>query len=243
MKDLGHAGETACATNASRLFAKVGQAVSPATPARDGLSSGPGEHTHGFIKGVVRRIDLSDARLAERLDEYQRNRLFRGVQFRLGDEIPAAFAELARRGIPVDLEIEPRQLPMLARIAEAAPELRIVIDDLGAPPYGSPMSDEWAQGMEEAARFPQVFCKANDLIARAPAPWKAADIRPYVRHALAVFGPRRLMFGSGWPCCLPAAGWKETLAAFTQSIGAQTLAVREELLGGTAVRFYGLEAA
>jgi len=34
--------------------------------------------------------------------------------------------------------------------------------------------------------------------------------------------------------------WKATLAAFTQSIGAQPIEVREELLGGTAERFYQL---
>jgi len=70
--------------------------------------------------------------------------------------------------------------------------------------------------------------------------WKAEDLRPYVRHALAVFGPGRLMFGSGWPEGLPEHTWKESLAVFTQSIGAQTIEVREQLLGGTAARFYGI---
>jgi L-fuconolactonase len=202
-----------------------------------------GEAAHAFIKGVVKRIDLNDSALAENLDAYQSDALFRGVQVRLGDGIPAGFTELAQRGIPVDLELDPPQLPMLARIAEATPELRIAIDDLACPPYGSPMTDEWARGMEAAASLPQVFCKASNLIPRAPAPWNSAAMRPYVQHALAVFGSRRLMFGSGWPDCLPAAGWKETLAAFTQCIGAQSMETREELLGGTAARFYGLVPA
>ncbi|HEV2448291.1 MAG TPA: amidohydrolase family protein, partial [Candidatus Sulfopaludibacter sp.] len=119
----------------------------------------------------------------------------------------------------------------------------IAIDDLARPPYGSPMTGEWARGLEAAAQLPNIFCKASNLILYAPKPWKAADIRPFVQHALAVFGPRRVMFGSGWPASLPAAGWKENLAAFTQSIGAQTVETREELLGGTAARFYGLGAA
>ena len=129
---------------------------------------------------------------------------------------------------------------MLNRFIDRAPDIRVAIDDLANPPYGQPMTDEWARAMESAARLPQVFCKASSLIVSAPVPWQAADIRPYVQHALHVFGPSRMMFGSGWPACLPAAGWKETLAAFTQSIGAQTMETREELLGGTAARFYGL---
>ena len=197
----------------------------------------PGPIAHDFVKGIVRKIDWS------RLDEYQRDPLFRGVLHSLDDGIPAGFAELARRGIPVDLDLRPEQLPIVVRIAEQAPDLRIVIDDLAHPPYGEPMTDEWTQGMEGAARLPQVFCKASSLITSAPQPWKAADLRPWVQHALAVFGPSRVMFGSGWPSCLPAAGWKETLAAFTQCIGAQTMEVREELLGNTAARFYGVSAA
>jgi hypothetical protein len=39
---------------------------------------------------------------------------------------------------------------------------------------------------------------------------------------------------------LPDVTWKESLAAFTQSIGAHSLEVREQLLGGTARGFYGI---
>jgi len=84
------------------------------------------------------------------------------------------------------------------------------------------------------AEMPNVYCKLNGLTRVEPSP------RLYVQHALAVFGPRRLMFGSGWPACLPEFTWKASLAAFTQAIGAQPIEVREELLGGTATRFYKL---
>ena len=57
---------------------------------------------------------------------------------------------------------------------------------------------------------------------------------------LALFGPDRLMFGSDWPNGLPEHAWKAQLALFTQSIGAQTIEVREQLLGGTAARVYGV---
>lgn len=196
-----------------------------------------------FVKGVVRAIDCSEAGLEQQLDEYQSDPLFRGALVRWDGATTAGFKELARRRIPVDLELRPAQLAMLPHVLDAAPGLRIVIDDLGRPVYGAAFTDEWGRGMEEAARFPQVYCKASNLIVHAPAPWKLADLQPFVRHALAVFGPRRVMFGSGWPGSLPAAGWKEALAAFTQSIGAQAMDVREELLGGAAARFYGLAKA
>ena len=73
-----------------------------------------------------------------------------------------------------------------------------------------------------------------------PASWKPDDLRPYVSHVLRIFGPDRLMFGSDWPVCITAGTWKQVLAAFTQAIGAQSIDIREKLLGGTAARFYGL---
>jgi len=160
------------------------------------------------------------------LDEYQRHPKFRGVCHSFTSEIPDSLGELERRGIPLDADAE---LILIRRIAERFPALRIVIDHLGGPPKG-----DWAHDLEMAAESPQVFCKLSGLARFQPSP------RPYVQHALAVFGPRRLMFGSDWPACLPEFTWKASLAAFTQAIGPQTIEVREELLGGTAARFYGL---
>ena len=71
-----------------------------------------------------------------------------------------------------------------------------------------------------------------------PKGWKAEDLKPYVSHVMQVFGADRLMFGSDWPVCLLAGSWKETLAAFTQAIGPQSMEVRERMLGETAQKFY-----
>ena len=51
------------------------------------------------------------------------------------------------------------------------------------------------------------------------------------------------MFGSDWPNGLPQYTWKAALAAFTQAIGAQPIDVREQLLGATAARVYGVAAS
>lgn len=174
----------------------------------------------GVVRAVVPPFD------PHLLDEYQRHTKFRGVCHVFTAGIPDALAELERRGIPLDAVAE---LSLISRIADRFPSLRIAIDHLGGPPIG-----DWAHDLELAAESPQVFCKLSGLTRLQPSP------RPYVRHALAVFGPQRLMFGSDWPACLPEFTWKASLAAFTQAIGAQTIEVREELLGGTAARFYGL---
>jgi len=186
----------------------------------------------------VLRDNLTDPAFARRLDEFQRDPRFRGICAPPSGE--AGLAELARRGLPLDVEVDPPGLPQVARMAGRFPELRVAIDHLGRPRIGNGFDEEWARALEQAAQAPQVYAKLSGLITRMPPPWKAADLRPYVQHALAVFGPRRLMFGSDWPACLAAGSWKETLAAVTQSLGPLPMEAREELLGGTARRFYAL---
>jgi len=166
-----------------------------------------------FVKAIVipsDRLELLEHPLA------------RGVQhdFHAG-EIPALPPVLERLDVLHGLHLVPE-------IARRNPNLRMVIDHLGAP-----ASPNWPEEMERAAALPQVFCKLSGLT------W-FTEPRRYVRHALAVFGPARLMFGSAWPETLPDHTWKADLALFTQCIGAQRIEVREELLGGTAARFYGI---
>jgi L-fuconolactonase len=192
---------------------------------------------HEFIRGVVGWADLTDAELGRVLDEYQRHPKFRGVCYSCVGELPQGLAELERRGLTLDLA--PR-LECVPRIAERYGGLRMVIDHLGRRSLAPMPLEEWARALEIAAQSPNVSGKLSGLITDSPNQWEAADLEPYARVALRVFGAERLMYGSDWPSYLPAGTWKEALAAFTQAIGAQTLEAREHLLGGAAIRFYRL---
>jgi predicted TIM-barrel fold metal-dependent hydrolase len=63
--------------------------------------------------------------------------------------------------------------------------------------------------------------------------------REFVPWVFDRFGPERVMYGSQWPLCMHEGTWKESLAAFTQGLGARTMEEREWILGGTAARVYG----
>jgi L-fuconolactonase len=188
---------------------------------------------HEFIRAVVCWVDLADAGLPALLDEYQRHAKFRGVLAECGHA--AGLGELVRRGLTLDL---PARFDEAAAMAEEFPALGIAIDHVGRP---SRMAGEEIERMAALARHSNVCVKISGLITDTPAAWKAAEFAPWVRAALAAFGPERVMYGSDWPSYLPVGTWKEALAAFTQAIGAQTLPTREQLLGGTARRFYRLE--
>jgi L-fuconolactonase len=178
--------------------------------------------------------------IVRRLSALDRSPLIRGLCTSLTEGIPEIAQELAHRGLPLDLEMRPADFPALLHLAERFPNLRIAIDHLARPAFYIGISDEWLHGMESASRLPNVYCKISGLLAEGPLPWSSTPIRPFVQYALSTFGPRRLMFGSEWPVRLPGVTWKESLAAFTQSIGVNPIEVREQLLGGTAAEFYAI---
>ncbi len=179
---------------------------------------------HDFIRAVVGWADLADPLVGAALDEFQRHPKFRGLCYWFTGELPPGLGELARRGLSLDVGAGFTQA-----LAQQFPDLPIAIDHVGTERGILPPS---------AADHPNLFAKVSGLITGVPGQWKAADFQPAVRGALAAFGPERVMYGSDWPGYLPEGTWKEALAAFTQSIGAQTMDTREQLLGGTARRFY-----
>lgn len=195
---------------------------------------------HEFVRGALVRVDLDDTRLDIFLDECARWPKLRGVVWQAAGAIPWGLDVLQRRQLTVDVQMTPAQIPLAIEAARRYPELRMAILHLASPEVDGAPSEEWSNGMAVLARYPNVVCKASDLIHLSSGAWNGADLRPYVQHALAAFSPERVMFGSGWPSGLPDHIWKETLAAFTQAIGAQSMEVREELLGGAAARFYGI---
>jgi L-fuconolactonase len=207
---------------------------------------------HDFIRGVVGWVDLTDVRVGATLDELQQHPKFKGVRHLVHDEpdvnwlvrddVLRGLGELARRGIPFDLLLRPPHLPLVLRVAERIPELRMVIDHIAKPSIAAQRLDGWAEDMEAASKIPHMFCKLSGMITEDdPRGWNAEHLRPYVQHVLPLFGPDRLMFGSDWPVCTLAGTWKEVLAAFTQAVGPQSMEVREKLLGGTAATFYALD--
>jgi len=141
--------------------------------------------------------------------------------------VPEGLREVARRGLTLDVAAG-----FNGDIVERFPEVRVVIDGVGAGQGSAPL---------EFAGHRNLHLKISGLITAAPGQWKASEFQSAVRAALAAFGADRVMYGSDWPSYLPTGTWKEALAAFTQAIGAQTMETREQLLGATARRFYALE--
>ncbi|GAA2874163.1 amidohydrolase family protein [Streptosporangium fragile] len=209
---------------------------------------------HDFIAAVVGWVPLNRPdEAAEALERYRRHPRFAGVRHLIHDDpdpdwviqdsVIEGLGLLAEAGLPFDVvAVLPRHLEHVPVLAERVPGLRLVIDHLAKPPIKDKGWEPWASLIARAAEHPNVHAKVSGLNTAAdPVTWTADDLRPYVDHALEVFGPDRLMFGSDWPVAILAGDyakvWKETGAL----LAGLTEADRAAVLGGTAARFYGIE--
>jgi L-fuconolactonase len=208
---------------------------------------------HPFIAGVVGWVDLASKECERQVFEFCQSPKFVGVRhivqdepdddFLIRDEIRRGLKVLEKHEVPFDLLLYVKHLRHVPTLARALPGLPMVIDHLAKPRIKDRAMDDWLPGFREAASFPNVCCKLSGMVTEADwGNWTADDLRPYVHHALDFFGPDRLMFGSDWPVCELAATYGEVHEALVGSLGPISKSERQAIFGGTAARFYGIEA-
>ncbi|WP_223622628.1 amidohydrolase [Microbacterium sp. EST19A] len=209
------------------------------------------------------------------LDELAAHPLVVGVRHNLQNEedglaVSTAFVtgarEVAARGWTFDACVRAPQLPDIARLAGAIPDLRMVLDHLGKPEVGTAdaprtPSVEWVRDLDELARHPQVFCKLSGLPAEAAGNWSREQLEPFLDVAADAFGVERLMWGSDWPVSVigpaeegdphaPADGsatyqptartrWLDVIVAWAEARGHDV----DAILWANAERFYGTGGA
>jgi predicted TIM-barrel fold metal-dependent hydrolase len=133
-------------------------------------------------------------------------------------------------------------MTMAITIAQNAPNTSLIIDHLLKPDIKQHTLDPWRAQMTQLASFPNVWTKISGLATEADLMnWTTADLKPYVDHAVTVFGEDRIVFGGDWPPLLTAnstyARWVQTLDELTVGLGA---AAQRKLFGDNARTFYRL---
>jgi L-fuconolactonase len=205
-----------------------------------------------WIGGVVGWVDLADPAIGETLDQIAHPKLV-GFRHQWHDEedpgwnvrpdVVRGLRELARRGLRYDLLVKAREWAYIPRLAEAVPDLQLVIDHIGKPNIAARQFDDWAAAMRAAAGIPGMHIKISGMVTEAAAGWQPSDLQPYVHKLLELFGADRVMFGSDWPVCLLAAhSYEEVFEAASQCLAGLSESDRALVLGANARRFYGLEA-
>ncbi|GIG62175.1 amidohydrolase [Longispora fulva] len=142
-------------------------------------------------------------------------------------------------GLAYDLLVTPTQLPAAAEVAALLPEVTFVLDHVAKPSIASGAWQPWADRLAALAASPNVTCKLSGLVTEAAwAGWKPGDIFRYVDHALDLFGPDRLMFGSDWPVCTLAATYPQVVGLTETALAGLSDDERRLVFARTARRVY-----
>jgi L-fuconolactonase len=217
------------------------------------------------IRGVVAWADILDPHVGDRVAELRSGPgggALVGIRTQVQAEQDPAYldrddvrrgiaaacsAGAAHPGLVFDLVVREDQLAACARLAAALPEVSFVLDHLGKPRLADAADAgthlaAWKRGLADLAARPNVTAKLSGLTTEARwDAWQPDDLRPAVDHALDVFGPERLMFGSDWPVCLLATDygeWKATVGDLLAGLSPDEAAA---VWAGTARRVYQLE--
>lgn len=124
--------------------------------------------------------------------------------FARGEAFIAGARELAARGLTFDACVRAHQIPDVTALADAVPELLIVLDHLGKPAIGTaaaPLrpSADWVRDLRELAAHPLVHVKLSGLPAESQGVVDEAQMEPFLDAVAEQFGEDRLMWGSDWP--------------------------------------------
>jgi len=212
--------------------------------------------SHDFIAGVVGWVDLCAATLRERLRSFSRFPKLRGFRhiaqaepddrFLVREDFLEGIGALAEFGFTYDILIYPRQLAAATELVAQFPDQRFVLDHMAKPPIrsgkASARETPWAAQLRRLASYENVWCKVSGLITEADwGAWRREDFTPYLDVVFESFGPDRLMFGSDWPVCLLAGSYAQVKQIIEEYVDARCPAAKENIFGGTAARFYGLQ--
>jgi len=206
---------------------------------------------HPFIAGVVGWVDLMDVDVDRQIEELSNNHKFKGVRhlvesepeehWLIQPEVLRGLQRLSNYDLTYDLLVHPRHLKYVPQVADACPDLRLVVDHMAKPPIVSGALTEWATALKPVAANPIIYCKLSGLVTEAS--WSScqlSDLRPYVECALEMFGADRMMFGSDHPVCLLASSYGRVLESFQEILGALSASDREKILSTNATNFYRL---
>jgi len=203
--------------------------------------------TTELVAGVVGWVDLEAPDAGASLDTLARHPKLLGVrpmiqdlpdpEWMHRDGVRRGLGALAERDLTFDTLGFPLHLDPFARLFDAHPGLRTVIDHGMKPRIAAREIDAWAQGMRRIAEGTPVCCKLSGLLNEAAPGDGIEALRPYVEHLIDCFGPDRLMWGSDWPVLELVSDYRTW---FDMARALVPEAMHEAVFEGTATAFYRL---
>jgi predicted TIM-barrel fold metal-dependent hydrolase len=164
-------------------------------------------------------VNPEDPAAPDHLSRLVKEQKFRGVRLSpnasaggdwiRGPLMPPLWKRCEELKVPMTVLAPITRMPDVAPLIEARPGLDVVIDHMADCPLGRP---EELEKLIALSRYPRVFVKISHTwsLSKQKYPW--LDAHEHVKRLHASFGPRRLMWGTDWPVCLPHATYPQTLS-------------------------------
>jgi L-fuconolactonase len=208
---------------------------------------------YDVIQGVVGWVALCAGNVAERVESFsQYSKLcgFRHIvqaeaddRFMLRPAFLRGIKLLEKFDFTYDILVYARQLPAAIELVSQCPNQRFVIDHIAKPAIKDKGHLAWSRDLRTIAENPNVYCKVSGLVTEADwRRWTADDFRPYLDTVFEAFGVDRLIFGSDWPVCLLAAGYRQVIELVANYMREMPQGDVEKVFGLNAGHFYGQRA-
>lgn len=158
----------------------------------------------------------------------------------LRDDVARGLDLLVEQGLIFEAVAERLDLlELVPKVARRHPGLTVVLDHLGKPPIAGGDIERWRDLLAAAAAETCVMAKISGLGTVSPPGWNSETWQPVVDHALATFGPDRLMLGGDWPVALLAGDYQRTWSTTIDTLTGLDAGAQAAIRSGNAARIYG----
>jgi predicted TIM-barrel fold metal-dependent hydrolase len=147
-----------------------------------------------------------------------------------------AWAAAERFGVPAYVFV-PGSVPLIERVAERHPGLKLVIDHLA---LGGGMDAEAFAHLPQVlklARLPNVAVKASAMPCYSSESYPFPGLHAFIRQVYDAFGPRRMFWGTDWtrlPC-----SYAEAINLFTEELPWLSAGDKEWIMGRALCEWLG----
>ena len=170
-----------------------------------------------------------------------------------------AIAVVDRLDMSLDCWLYHTQLHEVAQVADAFPDLTIILNHVGTPILGGPyrgrtdeVFKEWEAAIGDVSKRGNVFIKLGALPIRMPgytgdrtlppgSEEVAAAWRPWMETCIDAFGPDRSMYESNFPVQKRWCSYQVCWNAFKRISAGASATEKADLFAGAAARAYRIE--
>jgi L-fuconolactonase len=189
--------------------------------------------------GVIGWLNLEHPDSILQIDQFSQHPRFKGVRLNCltprpePESLYPTLRALAARGLVVEVLAASDQLGTVAKLARRFPNLTFVLNHFGGWTLNQTSISAWCAALQPLAVLPNVTLKLSGYAAS-----DLGTLRAYTYAADALFGFKRLVFGSNTPFC--PHGYSAAIQLLMAACADQSAAWRSAVFGNNARTLYRL---